>query len=104
VRGNGSKSLIRNINDISGILNKVGTYNATEKATEPKITYYKKYEGVSSQIDVVFKAIGVPAKYYGKWDKRIPVANANGIKSYVGTAAQNKKLISLAKNGKLKKV
>lgn len=104
VRGNGSKSLIRDINDISGILNKVGTYNATEKATEPKITYYKKYEGASSQIDVVFKAIGVPAKYYGKWDKRIPVANANGIKFYAGTAAQNKKLISLAKNGKLKKV
>lgn len=63
--------------------------------------YYKKYSGKSTQIDEVFKAIGVPAEYIGKWSRRKPIAKANGINSYIGTASQNSKLIDLAKKGKL---
>ena len=65
--------------------------------------YYKKYSGVSTQIDEVFKKIGVPSEYTGKWSKRKPVAKANGITAYVGTSSQNSKLIELAKKGKLVK-
>lgn len=66
--------------------------------------YYKKYTGKSTQIDVVLKAIGVPSKYYGSWSRRKAIAKKNGVSLYVGTSAQNIKLIELAKKGKLKKV
>ena len=71
---------------------------------KPSSKYYKKYTGSSEILDIILKAVGVPAKYYGSWSKRKPLAKANGIKLYVGTAAQNKKIITLAKQGKLKKV
>lgn len=74
------------------------------KKEKPKTQYYKKYTGSSAQLDVVLKAIGVPSKYYGSWTKRKTLAKANGIKVYVGSAKQNTKLISLAKQGKLKTV
>lgn len=67
-------------------------------------SYYKKYTGSSAKVDEVFKVIGVPEKYRGTWKKRKSVATKNGIKNYEGAAEQNKKLISLAKQGKLKKV
>lgn len=66
--------------------------------------YYNKYYGSSGQIDEVFKAIGVPSAYIGKWKNRKAIADANGISMYVGTGAQNKKLIELAKQGRLLKV
>lgn len=65
---------------------------------------YPAYTGTSGQIDVVFKAIGVPSAYIGGYSKRIAVAKANGISNYEGTAKQNLTLISLAKQGRLKKV
>lgn len=68
------------------------------------MNYYSKYVGTSSDIDAVFKAIGVPEKFRGSWGKRKPVATANGIANYTGTATQNAKLVNLAKVGKLKKV
>lgn len=73
------------------------------KTEKSESKYYKKYTGDSIQIDTVFKAVGVPAKYCGSWSKRVPVAKANGIKDYEGSAKQNEKLIALAKKGKLKK-
>ena len=66
--------------------------------------YYNKYTGTSTKVDVVFVKIGVPEQYIGKASKRKPIATANGISLYVGTASQNLKLVSLAKEGKLKKV
>lgn len=69
-----------------------------------KSIYYKKYTGKSNQIDVVLRDIGVPNKYLGNATKRIPIASLNGIKEYNGTKEQNLKIISLAKNGKLKKI
>lgn len=66
--------------------------------------YYSRYKGNSTKVDVVFKAIGVPSKYIGSWSKRKAVANANGIKMYIGSNKQNLELIELAMLGKLKRV
>jgi hypothetical protein len=74
------------------------------KVNELLTKYYPKYTGTSRQIDLVFKAIGVPAKFIGNCMKRKPIATANGISNYTGSASQNLSLISLAKNGKLKSV
>ena len=65
--------------------------------------YYPKYTGSSKQIDVVLREIGVPANYIGSFKKRKPIAIANGITNYSGTAEQNLKMISLASSGKLVK-
>lgn len=67
-------------------------------------SYYKKYNGHSSQVDEVLKAIGVPDKYIGSVEKRTSVAGANNISNYKGTEIQNLKIIALAQAGKLKKV
>lgn len=68
-------------------------------------SYYPKYTGNSIYVDKVLEAIGVPAKYRGGWAKRKPIAIASGMADdYRGTAAQNNHLISLAKQGKLKKL
>ena len=66
--------------------------------------YYNRYVGTSSQIDSVLRAINVEEKYIGSWKKRSAVAKINGIGCYIGSAAQNIKLISLAKQGKLRRV
>lgn len=79
-----------------GKLKKVSTKNSD--------CYYKKYTGKSNKVDEVFKIISVPTKYIGDKKKRKPLAIKNGINNYYGTSAQNLKLISLAKKGKLKKV
>lgn len=81
-----------------------GWINPADNVEPPKTEFYKKYTGKSSRIDEVFAEIGVSAKYTGKWDRRIPVAKANGIIYYAGTYYQNTKLINLAKQGKLVKV
>ena len=59
--------------------------------------YYKAFSA-SSIIDGL-KAIGVDSSM----SNRKKIAAANGIAGYTGTAAQNTKLCSLAKQGKLKK-
>ncbi len=66
---------------------------------------YPKYTGKSVYVDKVLEAIGVPAKYRGSWARRKPIAIASGMKDdYRGTASQNNQLISLAKQGKIKKI
>ena len=66
--------------------------------------FYPKYNGASKDIDVVLSSIGVNTKFYGNYKKRIPLARVNGIKNYTGNLSDNIKLLSLAKNGNLKKV
>lgn len=65
--------------------------------------YYAKYTGKSIFLDTILKAVGVPAQYRGSWRKRVPIAEINGITGYKGTSAQNSKIKSLAKQGKLRK-
>lgn len=66
--------------------------------------YYNRYTGTSNQIDTVLRAINVEEVYIGSWKKRKPLAEKNGISFYIGSASQNIKLVSLAKNGKLRRV
>lgn len=96
-----------------GITNYTGTAAQNTKllqlmrggsGTSVNSTYYPAYTGSSYGIDTVFAAIGVPTAYRGSWKNRKTVAAANGINGYTGTAAQNTKLITLARQGKLKKV
>ena len=67
-------------------------------------SYYPKYTGSSTSVDIVLKSIGVESRYIGSWTCRKPIANKNGISNYTGTIEQNLKLVSLAKSGKLKRV
>lgn len=70
--------------------------------------YYEKYTGVSPRVDDVLSAIGANSDYdmthTKSYLRRKPIATANGIKNYTGTAAQNNKIIKLAKDGKLRRV
>lgn len=100
-------------NYVTQVMNIIKCYNLTQydkvEATTTQKKYYKKYTGDSYKIDEVFEAIGVPSKYCR--DKsgetasvRKPIAKANGIVDYKGTATQNMKLVNLAKKGKLVKL
>ena len=81
-------------------------YNAVQVLVNQMLSggFYKAYTGQSKQIDIVFRAVGVPDKCIGNKMKRKPIAVANGIPNYTGTLAQNLLLVSLAKNGKLKRI
>jgi hypothetical protein len=61
--------------------------------------YYTKYTGTSVSIVTALKAIGVDSSM----TNRKKIAAKNDITSYTGTAAQNTKMLSLLKQGKLKK-
>ncbi len=70
--------------------------------------YYPQYTGDSPRVDEVLSAIGANSDYDMTQTKaylrRKPIATANSIKNYSGTAAQNNKIIKLAKDGKLRRV
>lgn len=82
----------------------VSAASSTQKPTQTVSTYYPKYTGKSIGIDTVLRAVGVPESHLGNWKNRRTLASKNGINKYTGTAQQNLSLISLAKNGKLKRV
>lgn len=79
-----------------GKLKKAGTTSSSNTTTT---SYYKKYTGSSGSLVDALKAIGVNSSY----DNRKAIAKKNGISNYEGTASQNEKLLSLLKQGKLKK-
>lgn len=70
-----------------------------KKTNTNSTKYYKEYTGKSGSIVDALKAIGVNSSY----DNRAKIAKANDIKNYSGTAKQNTKMLSLLKDGKLKK-
>lgn len=78
------------------------------KSDKTDSKYYQKYTGDSPRVDEVLSAIGANADYdmtqTRPYLRRKPIATANGIKKYTGTAAQNIKIIKLAKEGKLRRV
>ena len=103
--GNGDarkKALEKEGYNYAEVQNKVN--ELSKKSTQPTSNCYKKYTGSSAVLNTVLKAVGVPTKYCGDWKSRKPIAQANGITNYTGTAEQNTKLINLARQGKLKKV
>ena len=90
-----------NVADITG-------YKPATTTTNVSI-YYPKYTGNETSLDAILKAVGVPSAYIKDkknetYEVRKPLAQANGISNYAGTYMQNKQLITLAKQGKLKKV
>lgn len=78
-------------------------YNKTDSEK-----YYSQYTGDSPRVDEVLSAIGANSDYdltqTKAYLRRKPIATANNIKNYKGTAAQNNKMINLAKDGKLRRV
>jgi lysozyme len=70
--------------------------------------YYEKYTGDSPRVDEVLASIEADKDYDNAqtkaYLKRKPIADANAIKNYTGTATQNNKIIKLAKDGKLRRV
>lgn len=90
--------------DYQTVRKRVNELCGVKTQTKPVSNYYPKYTGKSYGIDTVFRAIGVPEVYCGNWKNRKPVAVANGISKYTGNPSQNTKLVSLAKQGKLKRV
>lgn len=78
------------------------------KSDKEDTKYYPQYTGDSPRVDEVLSAIGTNSDYDMTQTKtylrRKPIATANNIKNYTGTAAQNNKIIKLAKDGKLRRV
>ena len=77
------------------------------KTDKTDTKYYPKYIGDSPRVDEVLKAVGADKDYDMSQSKaylrRKPIADTNSIKNYTGTAAQNNKIIKLAKDGKLRR-
>ena len=73
------------------------------KCEKEKTTYYPRYNGNSSNIDIVLKSIGVSDKYLGSWSSRKPIAYANNMVNYTGSLFDNIAIMQLAKKGQLKK-
>ena len=98
IRGNASKSQIRDVCEISEIPNKIGSYTDNiEKKPEQKYNYYKKYNENSVSIVNALDSLG----YKSSFAYRKTIAKANGITAYIGTAKQNRKMLDLLKQGKL---
>ena len=77
------------------------------KSNKTDTNCYPQYMGDSPRVDEVLSEIGANTDYDMTQTKpylrRKPIATANGIKNYSGTAAQNNKIIKLAKDGKLRR-
>lgn len=69
--------------------------------------YYPKYTGAETNLDKILEAIGATKDYdltkSKAYERRIPIAKANGITNYTGSGTQNQKLIKLAKSGELRR-
>ena len=77
------------------------------KSNKTDTKYYPQYMGDSPRVDEVLSEIGATTDYDMTQTKpylrRKPIATANEIKNYSGTAAQNNKIIKMAKDGKLRR-
>jgi hypothetical protein len=71
----------------------------TKKPTANTVSkqYFRKYTGNSSSIVDGLVAIGASNSF----TYRKKIADANGVKGYIGTPTQNMKLLKLLKQGKL---
>lgn len=71
--------------------------NALCGKSTPKVNYYPRYSGTSGSIVTALKSLGITSTFA----HRTKIAKANNINLYVGTAAQNTKMLNLLKQGKL---
>ena len=70
------------------------------KYTGQGVSRYPKYCGNSGSIVTALKSIGVNSSFA----HRAKIAKVNGISGYIGTAAQNTKMLSMLKQGALVRV
>lgn len=98
IRKDASKAKIKDVSQISGIPNKIGTYKSDiEETSTPAVKYYPEYSGKTISIVNALKSLG----YNSNFAYRKKIAKVNGIKNYIGTATQNTKMLNLLKQGKL---
>lgn len=68
--------------------------------------YFDRFDEMSARIDYVFSHIGA-TDYYADaekpWQKRLPIAQANGLPDYTGKSWENRTLELLARAGRLKR-
>lgn len=81
-----------NYEEVQAEVNKLIKSNSASK-----VTYFKKYTGKSMSIVDALKSMGIDSTF----TYRKKIATANGIKLYSGLPSQNKKMLSLLKQGKL---
>ncbi len=63
-----------------------------------KVSYYNRYTGSSTSIVDALKSLNVNSSF----THRKKIAEANGIKNYIGTPSQNKVMLDKLKKGILK--
>ena len=71
--------------------------NALCGKSTPKVNYYPRYFGTSGSIVSALNSLNITSSF----NNRKKIAGVNGIKLYMGTAAQNTRLLNLLKQGKL---
>ncbi len=102
VRKDGIKGKDLNISGISGIPNKLGTFDDGYRGTSNKtstVSYYKKCASKYTSLVDALKSISVDSSF----SNRSKIAKKNNVKAYVGLSSQNTKLLNLLKQGKLVK-
>lgn len=72
-------------------------YKAGAAVSSAKVEYFPKYKGYAVSIATALKEVGAD----GSYSYREKIAKANKIRSYLGTAGQNTKMLNLLKAGKL---
>ena len=70
-----------------------------KKTTKPAVEYYKRYNGTTVSLVAALNSLKISSTFAN----RKKIAGVNGIKLYIGTAAQNTRLLNLLKQGKLVK-
>jgi hypothetical protein len=79
------------------VQNEVNKLSKKTTPPAPKVEYYKRYFGTSGRIVVALNSLKIGSSFAN----RKKIAKANNIKLYIGTAAQNTRLLNLLKKGKL---
>lgn len=74
-----------------------GASKSTTTVSTPKVNYYPRYFGTSGSIVTALNSLNIGSSFAN----RKKIAKVNSIKAYLGTAAQNTKLLNLLKQGKL---
>lgn len=84
--------------------------NPGEEEDDPNLPtgreYFPRFDETGARIDYVLANIGATSYYSdedGPWQKRKPIAHANGIGDYAGKSWQNRTLELLAKAGRLRR-
>ncbi len=91
----GNKSVTKNFYDYYNIDRNTLRKKYGLPVTE--VIYYAKYSGKNNSIVDALKALKITSSF----SFRLKIAKANCVKLYIGTAAQNRKLLDLLKKGKL---